>query len=382
MTKKKGIRLVLIALAMTAIAPLCTHAASEAALTAPKKLKVKRAGERALTVSWNAVKGAEGYLISVKNLETGTSSNKKLKETKQKGEVKVDFKKLNYATKYRFSIRAYAGKKKGPQSTMDGSTKLTTPGNVKLKVSKKTATAVALSWSASKNATGYAVIEIRNGKSKVLSKTKNRTATIRNLPGGTYTFAVKPFRSKGGKTAYGKQASVKATVTGDIEKYKRLAATIDDGNVYDGGGNPYRRYSVEQVEAYANYANNGRAFGSRTKRLVWINRRSYRLFVFQWIGKTWKLEHDWPCIIGMSSNKTMGGVYILSRLSQYHQYGYNYAKWLTSFAGANAIHSLLYPGQSDYLTAGYQASLGCVRVVSSAAKFIYENCTGATCIIR
>ena len=96
----------------------------------------------------------------------------------------------------------------------------------------------------------------------------------------------------------------------------------------------------------------------------------------------WELLYYWPCIIGRAMNPTRSGVYQLNRLFIYKQYGSNHATYGTSYSGDNAIHSLLYPQQTDSLSEGYQASYGCIRVEEWQAKFIYEKCNDCTLWIR
>ena len=163
---------------------------------------------------------------------------------------------------------------------------------------------------------------------------------------------------------------------------KELAKNIVIGNPYEQPGMPTKTYTKEQLEAYVNVGNNGKPFTSTGEYLLWCNRITYHMSVFRKINNKWQLEYYWPCIIGQNSSPTYAGTYTLSRLFERYQFGSNYAKYGTSYAGENTIHSLLYPAQSDSLTSGYKASYGCIRLVLWQAQFIYEECIGCTLIIR
>ena len=370
-----------IMLAAALLAPGAAGAETKGAgLAAPERFSVKQSDENSFVMRWKAVEGADGYLTEIRSLRTGGVRKGKVRNPKSGGWVTVKEGRLRCGEEYEFKVAAYAGRKTGKVSSARKATKAIMPEAVKIKVAEKGDSYVRLTWTKSKYADGYVASEIIGGKVKVLMTVKGRSVKISGLKGGTHAFAVRPYRKRGLSTRRGPRSAVKVSVKGD--EFERLVKTVDDGNVYDGGGDPNRRYSKAQAEAYANRGNAGRPFSSRTGRFLWLNRRSYRLFVFVRRSGVWRLEHEWPCVIGRSSNKTMSGTYVLRRMAVRHDYGYNYAVYVTSYAGANAIHSLLYPSQPDYLAAGYQASLGCVRVVSSAAKFIYENCHGATLAVR
>ena len=351
----------------------------------PRVFKVKAVYEKKVLIKWKKVADADGYIISCKNKTTQIIREKKLKGNPKSEYISYTLKGLDYCTKYEICIAAYKGKERSAfTQPVPFRTVLTKPETPNLRISSRDAAKTVIEWDAVKKADYYEIYQKKNGKKTFLKKTKKTSFSIKNLkPLKTYTFVVKAVRYEKG---YDPRKSVNGgikVIPENLSYYRSLVNQIDDGNVYEGGGNPYRTYSRECLEAYANYGNEDYAFDSNTRYLLWCNRRSYHLFVFERGGNgKWSLLHSWPCIIGRGSNPTIRGFYTLSQVSTYHDYGGNHAEYLTSYSGDNMIHSLLFPTQSNYLSSGYMSSLGCIRITRENAAFVYYNCPGSTFIIR
>ena len=352
-------------------------------------LRADKVTEHSITLKWQSVDGAKGYEIRCLNTKTGQAKTIKISGSKAKaksGKVTYKVRKLALRNRYKFTVTAYAGKKKGKASkVLSVKTNLYKPGKVTAELVSDKEGSVEISWNTAENADYYEVWQVSGDKKTRLKKTTKTSWKSADLKEGkTYKLFVQGVRKSEGETRHGDRSWLSVTPKG-YTYYKSLANMVDDGDVYNGGGNAGLVYSREQAEAYVNYGyGDALRFPSSTNYLVWINRRSFRLFLFyrSAYGTDWKLMNSWPCILGSSAHKTVGGIYTLSQSEIYHSYGSNHAEYLSSYSGANAIHSLLYPSQSDSLSAGYLASNGCVRVVRAAAKFIYENCAGSTCVIH
>lgn len=143
-------------------------------------------GSRVVTFQWNAVRGADGYIIYG---ASGKSGSYKRIKTLVKPETTVCKVTMEYASGYSFRMRAYqssvSGKKiYGQYSQVK---KLTTPPDrvkgMKVTLSKK---GIKLSWKKVKNAEGY---QIYTGKKK-----NGRYTLIKTLKKGS---AVKTVLKKG-----------------------------------------------------------------------------------------------------------------------------------------------------------------------------------------
>ena len=385
--RKNGGNAVVLALFMMLFL-VCFAARAEAAIRQVEQLKVTEKGEREISLAWKRVPGATGYLIEVQN--TATKSVKTLKlesNTAQNGWINYKITGCAYCTKYRIRVAACKGKNTGEYcKRIAASTKLIVPGKPEVQITSNDVSAVGVYWKPVPNATYYEIYKNYGGGRKWVGKSKKNKVWVKGLKAGVNVkIMVRAVREKSGNKEFGGfgEASV-FPMNNNLRR--QLASQVDDRDVYSwGSGDPYRVYSKEQAEAYVNFRNNGGPFHSRTNYFVWVNSRTYRAYIFKrgkYEGRTWVLVHTWPVIIGMPWTPSSRGNYTLHRSWSFHYYSVNYARYCTSYAGLNMIHTLLYPQQSDYLPAGYQASQGCIRMCMAGAKFVYENCDGASMIIR
>ncbi len=145
----------------------------------PTNIKVSAASKQA-TISWNAVKGATGYIIK--------SADGKIKYTaKSIKDTSYTVTGLTNGTSYKFKVYAYTD---GIwyAATSAAVTPTGKPTGVKAVAGSKQ---VTLSWNEVNGATGY-IIKSADGKTKYTAKTiKDTSYTIKNLKGGTqYKFKV------------------------------------------------------------------------------------------------------------------------------------------------------------------------------------------------
>ena len=377
----------LICLLLAAVIVLACPGKMSAKETAPAKVTKLKAtsAQTKILLKWKRVANADGYIIRYKNLSTKAQKTVRLKKNPKGSKVQYELKHLGYHTKYRIWVSAYKGKTEGKVSApIVAKTIIYRPARPDVRVDSRDVEKVVISWNKVKYADYYIVTRKKsNGREVFVKKTKKTSYSTKDLKENrTYTFVVRAYHTLGQGTKVSIGRSV--TVTPErISYYRSLYQSIDDGSVYYGGGDPYRTYSAEQLEAYANYGNDDGPYWSSSSYLLWLNTRSYKVYVFYRDGNgKWRLRSSWPCIIGSSSHPTMRGIYTLWPSSAYISYGYNHAEYATSYSGDNMIHSLLYPTQSDYLPAGYMASNGCVRLPRDQARFVYENCAGATFIVH
>ncbi len=169
-----------------------------------------------ITLKWTVKNKVTGYRIYYK---VGNAWKKCVNATTK---MMHTFSKLPSGTKYTFAVRAYtlvSGKAEWDDgySTISTATQPLAPSTV---TCTQNTSAIKLSWTASKGATGYRIYYYAGGKWNVAVKaTAKNTHTFKNLkPGSKYTFAVKPFIVVdnvvvwGGHTTY-KSATVPAAPT-------------------------------------------------------------------------------------------------------------------------------------------------------------------------
>ena len=163
-----------------------------------------------ITLNWNKVAGAKGYKVYSYNPET-----KKYKALKTVSDTIYTIEKLDSATEYTYTVRAYA-KSGGKTVWGDHSavTTATTPKAVKVSsASSKNAGKAVLKWS-EVPADGYEIYMAQaNGaykKIKTISKNATITYTKSSLKSGTkYSFKIRAYKSVGDAKIYGAFSNVK-----------------------------------------------------------------------------------------------------------------------------------------------------------------------------
>ena len=196
----KKLSVLTLTLLLTVSTALPTSAA--AAVGKVSSLKSNNIDDDEINLKWKKVTGAYAYQIYVYN-----SGKWKYAGANKKLNYEVD--KLTSAKQYKFKVRAYKlrlGKKVyGPFSTvLSAATEPDEVENVKVKAKSKTA--VALTWSKEKGATGYQVYLYSPAKDKYVKKAtvKNNSVTISKLKAGTsYKFKVRAYFKVNSDVYYG-----------------------------------------------------------------------------------------------------------------------------------------------------------------------------------
>lgn len=169
-----------------------------------KKLKLSKATTSSVTLKWDKVSGAAGYVVyQYKNGQW-------VKVTSVKG-TSATVSKLKAGTTYKFMVKAY--KKVGKttvlgeaSSSVSVKTALAQVKNLKASARKKTS--ITLKWDKITGATGY-YVERYNGKKWVkVGTVKTNTFTNKDLKRNTqYQYRVKAYGKVNGKTATGKESA-------------------------------------------------------------------------------------------------------------------------------------------------------------------------------
>ena len=355
---------------------LCAASSPAYASSRLRRPKAAGATEHSITVTWRDPEGGKKYILQWKNTRSGKVKTYIVKTR----DYQYTFKKLKAGTPYLIKVAPYA-KKPVFSKTLQASTIINTPETPSLAeiLEKKTKTKIA--WTAIENATSYVVTIKKNGEAVQKAQTEKTRVYIRNAKiGDKYLVIVQPVRTVNGQTAKGKRLKIQWTKEDTSDE--ALVKQILTNNPYEEDATPSLVYTKQQAEAFANYGNGRQPWESGTNYLIWCNRATYHMFLFRKdaLGKWEQFAHT-ACIIGQDGHPTRVGRYTLRPMEEYHQYSSNYARYVTSYEGDNAIHSLLYPSQADELSTGYKASYGCIRVPLYYAQFIYQNCNGATLVI-
>lgn len=183
-----------------------------------------------VTVSWNAVKGADGYVVYSYN--TKTKKYKKL-ATVQKRTASVK----TLSGKFRFAVKAY--KKVGKTTYYSaayssGAKAVAAPSRVSsLAVSYPSKNSVKLTWKKAKKADGYSVYYYnRELKEYVLvANTKKTAYTLKNLDNGTYSFCVRAYLLSGSKKIFAENSPLKkATLKNAGFKANEVNRIFESGN--------------------------------------------------------------------------------------------------------------------------------------------------------
>ena len=115
-----------------------------------------------------------------------------------------------------------------------------------------------------------------------------------------------------------------------------------------------------------------------------------RAYTYDEQGEYTVLVREMICSTGTASNATPLGTTIMP--SKRARWGYfptwdSHAQYLTRIDSANAFHSVLYSApdertlsEGSFNALGTRASHGCVRLLVSDAKWIYDNCEAGTII--
>ena len=166
-----------------------------------------------ITLSWNKVKDATGYIVYYKN------SSGKWKTYKKVTGNSLKLSNLSVGKAYEFALRAYVVEKNTTVNapsyvTHKTATQPIAPAKITAKQNEK---AIQLNWSASTGATHYQVYYYNTSNKKwVLLKNdvKSCKYTISNLKtGAAYKFAVKPYINTGDKTVPGSSYITISTCT-------------------------------------------------------------------------------------------------------------------------------------------------------------------------
>ena len=147
-------------------------------------------------------------------------------------------------------------------------------------------------------------------------------------------------------------------------------------------------FAAGAVPAYATPLPTATPEPARYTLMVDVTNQIVRAYTYDEDGEYTVLVREMICSTGTKQNPTPLGWYTMPKTRA--RWGYfptwdSHAQYLTRIDKANAFHSVLYtePNEmalavSSYKALGTRQSHGCVRLLVSDAKWIYDNCQAGT----
>ena len=215
-------------------------------------LKATAIGTDYITVSWNAVSGAQGYIVQWYNETTGDFDNWKTTRTS------YTVRNLKPNTVHTFSVQGYNGYGCGNASddltvrTKSSST-VTKPAKVTNVKATASTTSVSLTWSAASGAQKYYVFTYNTSTKKYtcIGSTTSCSYKASNLKSNTtYNFAVQAAKTVNGKTYYG---TVSNYVTVKTKSTVTKPAAVTGLKITTSGKSNYLKITWKAVSGASGY---------------------------------------------------------------------------------------------------------------------------------
>ncbi|MBQ7296455.1 MAG: fibronectin type III domain-containing protein [Clostridia bacterium] len=196
-------------------------------------------GEDGIALKWDKLPGASGYRIYLKNAEGEWKALKTLSASKTSYTAELD---SNF-NKYTFGIKAYAKTAKGTvwaSSYATCKTALSASGKAEIVSAVSAVDSITLTWNKVEGADGYRVYSYKNGEYSVIDRTyggENTSCTVVGLNSGSaYTFAIKAFSKKDGKTAFAllgdKYTAYTAKANLDVYRAEMISEILGGNELY------------------------------------------------------------------------------------------------------------------------------------------------------
>ncbi|MGN1114862.1 MAG: fibronectin type III domain-containing protein, partial [Oscillospiraceae bacterium] len=174
------------------------------ALTRPSAVKFKlTAAARTVTVKWDKVTGADGYIIYRYN-DSGKTWSRAAKVSSKITSYTVS--KLQPGKAYKFTVKAYrtVNGKELAGSDYSALQAITLPDTVSGLKTSLTTKSVKLSWNKAGGAKGYCIYQYKGNKWVRIKTLSSTSYTVSNLKSGTtYKFLVKSYTKSGNSVIYG-----------------------------------------------------------------------------------------------------------------------------------------------------------------------------------
>jgi lipoprotein-anchoring transpeptidase ErfK/SrfK len=138
--------------------------------------------------------------------------------------------------------------------------------------------------------------------------------------------------------------------------------------------------NASSMEDFVNKNN----FASYTKFLIWVNKASFNVAVFEGKKGEWKLIKSFPCTIGKSGKyETPTGIFHVGIKGKSFKSGNDSAKYYTQIKGNVLFHTILFDLKGQKIVDSrmkMKLSHGCIRLEIPNAVYIYDNIPQGTTI--
>lgn len=223
-------------------------------------------GRNAIRLTWDSVKGAEGYIIYQRGHEPGPYT-----EIASVNKNTFLSSGLDIGSLYHYKVRAFFRSASGYYfsdfSPVKSSVVLNQPEFVQVQASS--ATGVKLSWNPVDSATGYMVYRRSDvpGPYEAIASVRGTTFNNINLtPGAVYHYRVKAYVTIGSVNHYGDYSKTKTIVP--IDRPAIQAATPVNGTTIK-----LTWYPVEGADGFVVYRKT--PYDSNYEIIAWVNRNNY-----------------------------------------------------------------------------------------------------------
>ncbi|MBW6409558.1 L,D-transpeptidase [Clostridium weizhouense] len=132
-----------------------------------------------------------------------------------------------------------------------------------------------------------------------------------------------------------------------------------------------------------NYVNS-KNFSSKTKYLIWVDLKNFKVNIFSGSKNNWKSLKSYLCTIGKISTPTPKGKFTTGIKGLYFGVNKGYKCWYyTQFKGNYLFHSIIYnlDGSVRDGRLGMALSDGCIRLAKINAKWIWDNIPRDTTVV-
>lgn len=205
-----------------------------------------------------------------------------------------------------------------------------------------------------------------------LYKNQNLTGYIRDLPKGATVYNefhpsgdsfYASFQDESGKTVYGWLPRWSCTFPN--KDFVNWDSELD--------------YSQATKEGFVDQ----KGYSSKTDWLIWVNRYTQKVIIFQGHKGAWKLKKTFLCSSGANFCPTRAGTYELEGHIHPWYFEKYYVEHVTGFWGDHAFHTALKSYSGGYYDGrlGMPLSHGCIRMTDEGATFIEKELPLGTAVI-
>jgi lipoprotein-anchoring transpeptidase ErfK/SrfK len=137
----------------------------------------------------------------------------------------------------------------------------------------------------------------------------------------------------------------------------------------------YTEDDIKDSQNKQDFANRNNIL-SQTNYLIWVNKASYSVNIFEKTNNYWTLINQFSCSIGASGTPTIEGIFQTVGKLSYFVEGSIRCKYATRIFQGYMFHTILYNKNGIGIfddRIGIEISHGCIRLAPENAKYIYEN---------